>query len=74
MKYYIEVTEVLKKVVCVEAESEKQARSKAEQAYADEVIVLDWDDFDEYSFELCVDQDYYRNEEEMGYTRLPHID
>lgn len=74
MKYYIEVTEVLKKVVCVEAENEKQARNKAEDAYAEGEITLRGDDFDEYSFAFCVDQDYFRNEKERGYTRIQHID
>lgn len=74
MKYYIEVTEVLKKVVSVEAENEQQARRKAEKAYADAEINLDWDDFDEYSIDFCVDQEFYRNEEERGYTRSQHID
>lgn len=46
MKYYVEVTEVLKKVVCVEAESPNQAKAKAEDAYAYEDIVLGSDDFD----------------------------
>lgn len=74
MKYYLEVTEVLKKVVSVEAESSLEARRKVDYAYSESDIVLDYDNLDDVSIDLCVDQEFHRNEEERGYSTSQHID
>ena len=73
MKYYVEVTELLKKVVSVEADSEKEARRKVEDAYDNEDIVLTSDDFDAHDLDFCVDQEFHKEEEERGVT-FQHID
>ena len=44
MKYYVSVTEMLNTVVCVEADSEKEAIDKAKYEYSDGVIELTRED------------------------------
>ena len=75
MKYYVEVTEVLKKVVSVDAECENQAVKKVKDAYAEGEIVLTEDDYVEDSAEIdtASDQSYYENEEKNGYAEYQHI-
>lgn len=46
MKYKIKVIEVLSKIVEVEAANEYEALEIAEEMYCDEIIVLDYNDFD----------------------------
>ena len=48
--YYISVTETLKRIVEVHAEDSSEALQKAEDAYYNEEIVLDSDDFFERDF------------------------
>ena len=48
--YYISVTETLKRIVEVHAEDSNEALQKAEDAYYNEEIVLDSDDFFERDF------------------------
>ena len=43
-KYKIEIKEILSRVIEVDAESEKEAKEKAQFAYDSEEIVLDWND------------------------------
>lgn len=45
MKYVIEIAETLLRHVVVEAESEKDAKEKAWNAYNDEEVVLDYRDY-----------------------------
>lgn len=49
MKYIVKVTETLARTLVVEAENEGDAIVKADMAYVDGEIVLDYDDFDEYN-------------------------
>ncbi|MCF0219345.1 MAG: hypothetical protein HUK14_06150 [Muribaculaceae bacterium] len=49
MKYYFDIEERLVKRVCVEASDEKTAYKFLSAMYNDEKIVLDADDFEEYS-------------------------
>ena len=75
MKYYVSVTEMLNTVVCVEAESEKEAIDKAKYEYSDGVIELTREDnYSGEQFEIDDDQEYWRKAEESGNTALQHID
>lgn len=75
MKYYVSVTEMLNTVVCVEAESEKEAIDKAEYEYSDGVIELTREDnYSGEQFEIDDDQEHWREVEENGNTVLQHID
>ena len=53
-KYAVEITETLKKIVVVEAESFEEAKEKVEIAYSREDIVLIADDFDDVNFSETV--------------------
>lgn len=52
MIYKVKITEVLSKVVEVEAESASKAEFDARSLYYNEEVVLDWVDFDKVSFEV----------------------
>ena len=52
MKYQVEITETLQKTVEVEAESERDAISKAEDQYYNDEIELDTSDFIDTVFEI----------------------
>lgn len=74
-RYYVSVTEMLNTVVCVEAESEKEAIDKAKYEYSDGVIELTREDnYSGEQFEIDDDQEYWRKAEESGNTALQHID
>ena len=45
MKYVVEITEHLVRNVIVEAESEYEAEEKAQKAYSNEEVVLDYRDY-----------------------------
>jgi len=51
-RYGISVREILKRTVIVEAENIEEAIRKVNDAYEQEKIVLDVDDYDETEFEL----------------------
>lgn len=51
MKYIVRVTETLSHAVVVEADSMQDAEDKVNKAYDNAQIVLDYDDFDEYTIE-----------------------
>ena len=73
-RYYVSVTETLNKVVSVDAESEKQAVKKAQNAYDNCDIILDSDNFVTEQLELDPDQQFYiDNEKNYGET-YQHID
>ena len=44
-RYYVSVTEILNKVVSVDAESEEEAVQKVQDAYNNSEIILDSDNF-----------------------------
>lgn len=44
-RYYVSVTETLNRAVSVDAESEKEAVQKVQDAYNNSKIILDSDDF-----------------------------
>ena len=75
MKYYVSVTEVLNRIVSVDAKSKEEALDKVEAAYQCEDIVLNSDDYLEDSAEIeMAEQETCRNIEEHGYTTYQHID
>ena len=73
-RYYVSVTETLNKVVSVDAESEKEAVQKVQDAYDGCDIILDSENFSCERVELGDDQDYWREVEEDGSSALQHID
>lgn len=74
MKYYVSVSEILSKVVRVEAENKQEALEKAEAAMGRFDIVFDWDDYVDGStkYELEEDQEYWKCADE-DYP-VQHID
>ena len=73
-RYYVSVTETLNKVVSVDADSEKEAVQKVQDAYDGCDIVLDSENFSCERIELGDDQDYWREVEEDDSESLQHID
>ena len=59
-RYYVSVTETLNKVVSVDADSEKEAVQKVQDAYDGCDIVLDSENFSCERIELGDDQEYWR--------------
>jgi hypothetical protein len=55
MKYQVKITEYLSKIVEVEADDEVDARLLAEELYCEEIVVLDYNDFDDVEFEIYND-------------------
>lgn len=51
MEYLVRITETSSRTVIVEADNMQDAERKVNNAYYDEKIVLDYDDFDEYEIE-----------------------
>ena len=73
-RYYVSVTETLNKVVSVDAESEKEAVQKVQDAYDGCDIVLDSENFSCERIKLGDDQEYWREVEEDDSEALQHID
>ena len=73
-RYYVSVTETLNKVVSVDADSEKEAVQKVQDAYDGCDIILDSENFSCERIELGDDQDYWRGVEEDDSSALQHID
>ncbi len=73
MKYYVSVTETLNRVVSVEANSEKDAIKKANEAYDSGEIVLDYDDQVDLQIEMKIDQNSHRETVERFHTRYQEI-
>ena len=69
-RYYVSVTETLNKVVSVDAESEKEAVKKTQEAYDNSDIILDSDNFAGEHIELEEDQELWREDGDD----LLHID
>lgn len=75
MKYYVSVTEMLNTVVCVEAESEKEAIDKAKFEYDEGVIELTREDnYSGEQIELDDDQEYWKDFDKNYGKFLQHID
>lgn len=73
-RYYVSVTETLNVVVSVDAENEKEAVQKVQDAYNNSEIVLDSDNFCEETIDAEDDQGFYTDyEKEYGET-YQHID
>ncbi len=74
MKYYVSVTEISNKVVGVVANSAREAIAKAERAYDEGGITLDYSDIVETSIRTEFDQNFYREEEADGFSRWQTIE
>lgn len=73
-RYYVSFTETLNRAVSVDAESEKEAVQKVQDAYNNSKIILDSDDFCGETIEAEDDQGFYTDyEKEYGET-YQHID
>ena len=57
MKYVVEVTETLVKHVIVEAKSTEEAEDKVSDAHRKAKIILDYDDYEDVSFECLREAD-----------------
>jgi hypothetical protein len=55
MKYQVKITEYLSRIIEVEADDEVDARLIAEELYCEEIVVLDYADFDNVEFEIYED-------------------
>lgn len=74
-RYYVSVTETLNKIVSVDAESEKEAVKKTQDAYDNCDIILDSDNFVTEKLELDPDQQQYYVDYEKEYGETcQHID
>lgn len=73
-RYYVSVTEHLNKVVSVDADSEKEAVQKVQDAYDGCDIILDSENFVGEQIELDDDQEHWREVEEDDSAVLHHID
>lgn len=75
MKYYVSVTETLNTVVCVEADSKKEAIDKAKFEYDEGVIELTREDnYSGDQIELDDDQEHWSDSEKNYGKFLQHID
>lgn len=73
-RYYVSVTETLNKVVSVDAESEKEAVQKVQDAYSNSEIILDSDNFCGETVEAEDDQQFYADYEKNYGETYQHID
>ena len=75
-RYYVSVTQMLNRVVSVDAESEEEALKKVNEANDNGEIEIDYEDnYCGEQIELDADQDYWRDvDNEDGNTALQHID
>lgn len=73
-RYYVSVTETLNKVVSVDAESEKEAVQKVQDAYSNSEIILDSDNFCGKTVEAEDDQQFYADYEKNYGETYQHID
>lgn len=73
-RYYVSVTEHLNKVVSVDAENEKEAVQKVQNAYDDCDIIIDNDNFCGETIEVEEDQEFYTNLEEHIGVIYQHIE
>lgn len=72
-RYYVSVTEILNKVVSVDAESEEEAVQKVQDAYNNSEIILYSDNFCGEIVEAEDDQEFYVHEEK-NYGTYQHIE
>lgn len=73
-RYYVSVTETLKKVVSVNAESGEEAVDMVRDAYDNCDIILDSDNFTGEVVQVEPDQDFYIDYEKDYGETYQHID
>jgi hypothetical protein len=66
MKYYVSITETLNRVVSVDAENEKEAVSRVEDAYFENKVTLSGDDYVGYSVDIEDEQEDWQEWESDG--------
>ncbi len=67
-KFYVSVTEILNRVVCVEAEDEHEAKRLVRKAYYDDQsVVLDYNDYVDAEIKVEDNQEDYADAEESGW-------
>lgn len=74
MKYYVSITEPLNKIVRVIADNEEEAVKKAEQAYQNGDIVLDYDNIVGVSTQMEEGQEYYHETVKDGFDCWEEIE
>lgn len=75
MRYYVSVTQMLNRVVSVDAESEEEALKKVNEANDNGEIEIDYEDnYSGEQIELDNDQDYWRDVDNENGDTLQHID
>ena len=73
-RYYVSVTETLNKIVSVDAESEKEAKQKVQEAYDNSDIILGSDNFAGETIEIEEDDQYYKSTDNEYDGYYQHID
>lgn len=75
MRYYVSVTQMLNRVVSVDAESEEEALKKVNDANDNGEIEIDYEDnYCGEQIELDTDQDYWRDVDNENGDTLQYID
>lgn len=75
MRYYVSVTQMLNRVVSVDAESEEEALKKVNEANDNGEIEIDYEDnYSGEQIELDNDQDCWRDVDNENGDTLQHID
>lgn len=75
MRYYVSVTQMLNRVVSVDAESEEEALKKVNEANDNGEIEIDYEDnYSGEQIELDNDQDYWRDVDNENGDTLQRID
>lgn len=75
MRYYVSVTQMLNRVVSVDAESEEEALKKVNEANDNGEIEIDYEDnYSGEQIELDTDQEYWSDSEKNYGKFLQHID
>lgn len=71
MEYYVvQVTETLARTLVVRADNEDEALKKAQQAYDNEEVILDYDDYDGYEIEVLREA----SKNEVAYYDILEVD
>lgn len=73
-RYYVSVTETLNKAVSVDAESEKEARQKVQEAYDNSDIIPGSDNFAGETTEIEEDDQYCKSTDNEYDGYYQHID
>lgn len=73
MKYYVSITEMLNRIVSVDASSTEEAINKVTEKYLADEIELTSDDYVDFEVEVDDEQDYYQTVDAMRHI-YEHVD